>query len=245
MRSGIRLTLMSATLLVLGACEPAPPLEPPLEPSLAASLDQVVDQRRGVPFEATSDLYWFAGLFEDPPLMEEVEGARAGLTRTSDGLMTRTHTAELPHLHVMTMWWIIFNNPDQCNEGDGPPCGLMDLFDPAVEPACPFADGSTVGGDERARFQNRITVGEELRDSCLPGIGSEAPEVGLLNPEGAEVHLVVRSHGPRIPGLVREQRSTFGGGCDTDLPPVRDPTAVGELECSDLQFAVFPPPPGG
>lgn len=244
MRPGILLAVIPALVLVVSACEPTPPLDPQPEPSLTASPDQVAAQRSGVPFEATSNLYWFAGLFEEPPVFEEVEGARGGLTRTSDALMTRTHTAELPHGHVVTLWWIIFNNPDECNEGAGPPCGLPDLFAPAVQPACPFADGSIVGGDGGARFQNWITVGEELRDSCLPPLGSPAPEVGLLNPEGAGVHLVVRSHGPRVPGFVHEQRSSFGGGCETDLPPVRDPNAVGELECSDIQFAVFPPPLG-
>lgn len=239
MRTALPTILVLA--LVVSACEVTPPLEPGPEATVAPDVEHMVLQQRGIPFEATSELYWFAGVFEDPMVFEQVAGARAGLTRTSDALMTRTRTGELPHGHVMTLWWIIFNNPELCNEGAGPPCGLPDLFEPAVAPACPFADGSLVGGDGTARFQNWISVDDEFRDSCLPAIGSPAPEVGLLNPEGAEVHLVVRSHGPRVPGLVGEQRSTFAGGCVENLMPVWDPN-LEEGQCSDLQFAVFPPP---
>jgi len=88
-----------------------------------------------------------------------------------------------------------------------------------------------------------LTVGEH-RDSCIDFFVDLVPRLegedhGLTNPQGAEVHLVLRSHGPRIPGQVAEQRTTFAGGCEFFL----DPGATHELEpgqCSDLQFAVFP-----
>lgn len=187
----------------------------------------------GPPGQETADVLAFADL-------EVVSEDTARLVRGTDSLRTRTNTRDLDHGHVITLWWVIFNNPDEC-AGEG--CGEADLFNPAVEPSCVYAEGSIVGGNGHARFIDRLTVGEH-RDSCIdffvdlvPGL--EGEDHGLTNPQGAEVHLVLRSHGPRIPGQVAEQRTTFAGGCEFFL----DPGATHELEpgqCSDLQFAVFP-----
>ncbi len=187
---------------------------------------------------STSEIYAFAD-------MEVVDGATARLRRTFDAISTRTNTAELNHHDVTTMWWVIFNNPDEC-DGD---CGDADLFDgpegpTGVQPSCVFADGSLVGGNGHARFQDRLKVGES-RNSCIDFFVDavdelEGEDYGLQNPDGAEIHLVVRSHGPLLPGMVREQRSTFAGGCEELLNPGEDDLEEGE--CSDQQFAVFPPP---
>ena len=54
---------------------------------------------------------------------------------------------------------------------------------------------------------------------------------GLLDAEKAEVHLVVRSHGPAVDGAFDAQLSTFGGGCDPiDVAP-----------CVDVQYAMHLP----
>jgi hypothetical protein len=47
---------------------------------------------------------------------------------------------------------------------------------------------------------------------------------GLLDSRRADVHLADRTQGDAIPGLVREQASTFDGGC----PPNR---------CANIQFS--------
>lgn len=104
-----------------------------------------------------------------------------------------------------------------------------------------YGDGSLVGGNGTARFHDRLGMGE-ARDSCIDFFVTAVPELegtdhGLTNPEGAEIHLVLRSHGPRIPGLVEEQRSTFAGGCEEFLNP-----GITQLEagpCSDVQLALF------
>ena len=196
----------------------------------------------GPPDQETAEVLTFAEL-------EPVEDATARLTRGDDTLFTRTDTRELDHRHVMTLWWVIFNHPEYCAHGEGDlACGEGDLFDApdgptGVEPSCIYADGSLVGGNGHARFADRLTVGES-RDSCIDFFVDLVPDLqgadhGLTNPEGAEVHLVVRSHGPRIPGQVAEQRSTFAGGCeeflDAGATHVLDPG-----QCSDLQLALFP-----
>jgi hypothetical protein len=197
----------------------------------------------GPPEQETADVLSFAD-------GAAVEGATARLTRGADTLAIRADTRGLDHLHVQTLWWVIFNHPEHCQFGEGgAACGEGDLFDgpegpTGVEPGCVYADGSVVGGNGHARFADRLTVGES-RDSCIDFFVDLVPELegadhGLTNPEGAEVHFVVRSHGPLLPGQVPEQRGSFAGGCQTFL----DAGATHVLEpgeCSDLQFSMFLP----
>ena len=196
----------------------------------------------GPPGQESGDVLRFADL-------APVDGATARLVRGADTLSTRTETRELDHGHVQTLWWVVFNNPEECEHGQGPvACGELDLFDgpdgpTGVEPSCVYADGSLVGGNGHARFADQLRVGE-VRDSCIdffvdlePGL--EGEDHGLTDPQGAEVHLVVRSHGPRIPGEVDQQLRTFAGGCEEFLP-AGAPDQLDPGQCTDLQFAVFP-----
>lgn len=166
-----------------------------------------------------------------------VDGASARLQRLETELVTRTDSAELAPGHVETLWWVIFNNPEECATA---PCGLGDLFDPAVEAACLAADGAIAGGNGRVAFQDRLAIGE-VRDSCLPHFGGT--DHGLIDPWGAEVHLMIHDHGPVQPGLVPEMRSTFAGGCDFDDPDYPlgtfgiPPVASGQ--CATIQAAIF------
>lgn len=173
-------------------------------------------------------------LVGDPVL---VDGASARLQRLDTGLVTRTDSAELTPGHVETLWWVIFNNPEECATA---PCGLGDLFDPAVEAACLAADGAIAGGNGRASFQDRLAIGD-VRDSCLPWFGGT--DHGLIDPHGAEVHLMVHDHGPVQPGLVPEMRSTFAGGCDFDDPDYPLGTfgipPVESGQCATIQAAIF------
>jgi hypothetical protein len=63
---------------------------------------------------------------------------------------------------------------------------------------------------------------------------------GLTDAKKAEVHLVVRDHGPALPGMIEPQVTTFGGGCT----PETEPTGVGPFgpnACTDVQFAAHVP----
>jgi hypothetical protein len=176
------------------------------------------------------------GLDGDPVL---VEGATARLLRTDDRLITRTNSRELTPGHVQTLWWVIFNNPDECATT---PCGMGDLFVDEVEASCQIADGAVTAHDGQASFFDRLAIGES-RDSCLPHFGGT--DHGLVNPLGAEVHLMVHDHGPLQPGKVPEMRSTFDGGCDFDDPdyPLGTfgivPQETGQ--CATIQAALFLP----
>lgn len=157
------------------------------------------------------------------------------LIRDARSLRTRLTTSGLTPGNVVTLWWVVFNHPEECDGG----CGEPDLFDSDVEPACLFGGGTIVNDNGDATFVNRLRVGEE-RNSCIEFFGGT--DHGLSNPEGAEVHFVVRSHGPRIPGKVDEQRSSFDGGCEVFHEAGTED--LGEGECSDLQFAIHPSPNG-
>ncbi len=235
-------TVLAVLLIALiGACDREPPLHPGADTEKGIGAQDAVATSLGVPAEARADVIRFSD-------MEVVEGARAGLLREADGIRTRVHTAELAHRDVITLWWVIFNNPEACADGA---CGEADLFDGSdgptgVEPSCLYADGSVVGGNGGARFHDRLSVGEP-RDSCIDFFvdaveGLEGRDHGLTNPAGAEVHLVMRSHGPVLPGMVQEQRSTFAGGCQEFLGAGVDELEAGQ--CSDQQFVVFLAPDG-
>ena len=60
-----------------------------------------------------------------------------------------------------------------------------------------FADGNIVDDDGNVSFTGYMETGETT-GSINELLGAEP--VGLLDPSGAEIHLVVRSHGPIVEG---------------------------------------------
>lgn len=172
----------------------------------------------------------------------EVEGSWATLNRYENGLLMALHTSDLSPDEVYTVWWVVFNEPGNCSDGA---CGEDDIFvfedgqivldennNPslnmegveAAQISALYASGSLVGDDGTGNFGGSAGTGD------TPGI-IFGP--GVLNPMTAEVHLVVRTHGPVIEGEFDAQITSFGGGCG--------PTDNG-LPCADHQFAVFAPP---
>lgn len=186
--------------------------------------------------KATSDVLWS----EDG---SPVEGAWATLTTHSNGGTLSVHTNGLSAGHTYTLWWVIFNYPDACSGS----CGEDDLFvdgDPLLGPdfdqiaavgaSVVFGAGHVVGNNGTATFATHLRAGQVKGDREVVLAPLEGP-AGLLEPSTAEVHAVVRSHGPPIIGHVDEQISSFGGGCTPetggDLPEGND--------CMSPQFAVL------
>jgi hypothetical protein len=143
----------------------------------------------------------------------EVVGASSTLVRTANSIRMHVSTSDLDPGAAYTVWWVIFNNPEFCQGG----CGLDDIMNPArraaTQVAVGYAAGHVVSQSGRANFSARLTVG----DLSGFGNGDSTPPPpfgpGLLDPMGAEVHLVIRTHGSQIPGLVDEQIHSFEGGC--------------------------------
>jgi hypothetical protein len=172
--------------------------------------------------------------------LSEVEGAQVSLLRRPTGLGLNIQTSGLPPGETMTIWWAVFNFPEHCEHPipGVAQCGEPDLFNEDVAAAVLYATGHVIGGSGRGNFAASLNVGD-LRGCQSPLQEFGLCKDGLTNPSGAEVHFVVRSHGPRIPGLVSEQIRTFAGGC---TPETSFGAGTGPNECVDLQFGIIQAP---
>ena len=128
-----------------------------------------------------------------------VPGASSMLVRNDNGVTGTVHTDGLTAGNAYTMWFVVFNNPAACVGG----CGADDLGRAGVNSSVVYGAGHVVGG-EGNNFAGWLGVGDT--DGAIAG-------PGLLNSRGAEIHLIIRNHGPAMPGLIDEQIHSFNGGC--------------------------------
>ena len=148
------------------------------------------------------------------------------LRRNNDAVAMIINTSELKENYAYTAWWVIFDRPEFCTP---PGCSEDDIFEDALAGGpnkmevsiLGAADGSVVGADGHAYYRGKLAK-DDARGSVFGD--------GLDNPRSAEIHFVIRSHGPAIPGLVRQQVTTFNGGCEPGQP--------NEGQCVDVQFAI-------
>jgi len=163
------------------------------------------------------------------------------LHRNKNGI-TVNFKAENLNPGTYTIWWVIWNKPENCAVENA--CEDTDFPNFAnVEVEVMYAAGHVVGNNGKGNFSGHLNV-----DDASGSINQEffgLPTFGGLqagNTLDAEVHIVLRTHGPKVPGLVNEQISSYGGGCDDPLmydPFMFYPDAVGE--CGDIAAAVFAP----
>ncbi len=165
---------------------------------------------------------------------------------------------ERPTARAVTLWWVVFNAPENChaNPGAAIQCDPADVFgteflksveagspNPLLiapnmdaEPAVLFA----TGGATNRRGQLRLTgalfrspAGEPL--DLSPGVDPMGFGKGLENAD-AEVHRVVRDHGAVNRDDYLPQITNFLD------PYCSDPRLLyfaGDNLCADVQFAVF------
>lgn len=142
---------------------------------------------------------------------------------------------------TVTAWWVIFNDPGACDSEapDGGACLIIPVVDPPLVDDLLDSDGcvihgtgATVGRGGRVRLVASLyTTALDAQDNpCVLG------DAGLIDPLGAEVHLVVRSHEERLESsdLFLDQLTHFNGGCaggPEDGPNI----------CADLQAAFHAP----
>lgn len=177
---------------------------------------------------STADVVTFAD--------EELVVGSSRLVRNAAGVSYRLSTTGLEPGTAATLWIVIFNEPENCATS---PCGEPDLFDPAVVTDVMYGAGSLVGGSGKATFAGHRAVRDESR-SLWEVLGLPSP--GLLDAREAEIHLIVRTHGPVIAGMARQMTSTFNGGCPRDgLPDDPFIGPEGPNVCEDVHFAVHQP----
>lgn len=175
-----------------------------------------------------------------PPAPPAMVGSST-VVRTDNGLAVNFETSRLEPGHVVTLWVIVANAPQECEAGSP-----LSLCGPADHEAGRGAisvhrgTGRVVGDDGTASYGTHLRVGDTSR-----GLFTQDP--GLLDPRGAEVLLIAKTHGPKIPGLVSEQLHTFLGGCDESAPPLEArPEVLGQpgpnTGCAEIQISVHSPP---
>lgn len=217
---------------------PAQPTVPKAEPAVVV---EPAGRAHAAPVEAAAKVEpvvstTFVERWSDGTL---VEGTESTLVRMEHGLYMTFITEELEPGDAVTIWWVIFNKPENCSEGD---CGVDDVVlvdetgtilkndEGAPQPnvagrtaagvAQLTATGTVVDEDGSAKFLARLPVGDTNDAQFGPG---------LLNPMTADVHLVARTHGPASPGVLHEQLTTPWGGCPDGWP---------KAPCGNVQVAV-------
>ncbi|MGH8203765.1 MAG: hypothetical protein ACREST_04095, partial [Steroidobacteraceae bacterium] len=139
----------------------------------------------------------------------DVVGASV-LTRYNTFIEATVSTTGLAANGAYSIWWVVFNNPQFCVAG----CGLDDLpvgatpisnGDPRVRASLLWGGGFVANGTGAAE------VRALLERNKAPGEVRFGP--GLKRPRGAELHIVLRSHGPAVAGEVADQIGRFDGGC--------------------------------
>lgn len=168
--------------------------------------------------------------------------AQATLTRMDHGIFMAVDTVELTPGDAVTAWFVVFNKPDKCSDGE---CGENDIFNldkngefiNNADGSPPLnmdgiktagislhrADGLIIDTDGKAAFRGHLPIGDTSEGMFGPG---------LMDSHAAEVHAVIRSHQKAIPGKASEMVTSMNGGCADEWP--NEP-------CEDLQFAVFKP----
>ena len=199
-------------LIVLGwmiGCES----EAPVAPEAPGALGPVATKADKAATSSTSNVYTIA-------TMEDVGNSK--LVRNNSGVSFKLSTSELEPGHAYTLWMVIFNNPEDCRNGcDGEDFAPFNT-DAGIDVL--YSAGTLAGGTGKATFAGHRMEGDNSGSNF--GEGS----LGLVDSRKAEIHFVVRTHGPKIPGLIGEQIGTFNGGCDPGQP--------NEGLCQDIQFAV-------
>lgn len=161
--------------------------------------------------------------------------ARAKLTRTSSGISYSIKTHSLRAGNAYTVWVVVINDPAECASS---PCSPTDIFkNPDTDAQVLYGTGHVVGSSGKAGFGGHVSRGP-LPQGWLP-------DQGLEDPRGAEVHLVLNDHGPKLaeymPGMIR----TYRAGCkDEGLPAIFPPSAKADGEpgpntCTLWQVAMF------
>lgn len=163
--------------------------------------------------------------FESPGVLADpqVDTGKATLKRKKNHIEGKIKTKDLTP-GAYTVWWIIFNDPSACIDG----CDGSDLRDSEGVPnpgtSVAFASGKVVKKNGKGNFRAKLKVGDNSGALFGPG---------LTNLSGAEIHMVIRYHGPKVKAFMPAQINSFGGGCIG---------FGGDFACYDPQAVGFPTP---
>lgn len=189
----------------------------------------------------SNDVFWWWGdLAGSSKIVRNDSGVSGNVSTSLSNDVANAHGL------TATLWIVVFNNPGACATA---PCGEPDLFNPAVMSDVLYGAGNVVGGSEQVSFGFHRKAGDNSGSIAdLFGMPTNDGEPwGLIYPRGAEIHYVIRSHGPKVPAEMPAQINSYGGGCVFDAPfGYLPPTGPNDLylgvgDCQDIQFAINQP----
>ena len=180
---------------------------------------------------------------KDLPDLLDIRG-QSTLVRTDGGVMGSFNASGLEP-GVWTWWWVFYNNPDACQHpkfvGMGSQISLCSKPDKASSEtgrSAGWGGGTIVTEDGIGNFTAVQDFGTEAPGSP---VSAKLCRPKLTNLLGAEVHIVLRYHGPADDALLSEQLFTWGGGCDYDQAALGNRGAIGTFKCTDQLAAIHPP----
>jgi hypothetical protein len=225
MKNSIKLVF--ALILVLSfSCE----TEPVIDSELIQNKDEMLSRSSNV--KTTVDAF--------SPILGRVTGSST-LHRTKNGITYNYSTNALRPGHAYTLWVVVWNNPGNCDMPNA--CVGEDFANAAsVGVDLLYGGGHVVGNNGKGNFSGHLNV-DDVSDSVYELFGLPQA-LGLQSGKtfSSEIHLVIRSHGPAVPGLVNEQIGSYLGGCDNQFatPPfLMTPDEIGE--CGDIEAAIHAP----
>lgn len=184
---------------------------------------------------STSPVFRIADVFGATP----IPVGSSTLVRSDNGLTAKLGTSALAPGDVVTMWWVVFNDLDSCRSGipGASSCGPADVMQGRGGVSSLRATGRIVDDNGTAGFGAHLRVGDTAR--ALIGDG-------LTHARDAEVILILKTHGPKLPGFVSQQLHTFAGGCadQSDAPPGTPAHLLGTPgpnDCAEIQVSVHSP----
>ncbi len=170
--------------------------------------DELDARRSSNSSNSFTSLIWIPATGKSGP----IANSSSVLIRNRNGVWYYITTVGLLPGGAYTNWWVIFNHPEFCSP---PGCGANDFpqngGNPNVQASVLWATGRVVDANGQGTFSAHLTA-----DGTAPGEVRFGP--ALLNPR-AEIHLIVRSHGPAMTGdALNAQLTSVVGGCSASNP---------------------------
>lgn len=166
---------------------------------------------------------WFDDPFVNVPNpFTPIAESRSFVLRVDNEVFGDVDVGQLEEGHTMTLWYGVFGDPEKCTKPHE--CGIEDFLNPRVN-----------AGFYRSRAGGYVDGTGHVHLSGWPIENGEKEKLRLgstlSDALSDEIMMVVRSHGPKIPGLEEEQIATWFGGCAR----TGDPRAT--FECFTIAYA--------
>lgn len=163
------------------------------------------------------------------------------MQRRDNHLRAIALTSGLP-AGAYTCWWVVFNEPRYCHWPIPPfdaSCGgaIEELFNQEAVPSIYWATGNVVRHNGIGLFRAITKIGDDLGELNVQHVLGP----GLTNPQKAEVHFVIKYHGPASQDAeeLYWQLNSLLGSCEEGANAFDGGPGFG-IQCFDPQVVIFP-----